>query len=97
MTTINKGTQKHRDLVWTWENCNKGKDLYSAYSGRVSQEKYDTFNDIWFRATQTEGYNHDLKVVAASSWFYSTMYSFTRDGKTFVVYDTHVNTYIFEV
>ena len=97
MTTINKGTKKYQQVLWTWENVNRGKDLNSAYRGRVSQEKYDTFNDIWFRATQTEGYNHDLKVVAASSWFYSTMYSFTVEAKTYVVYDTHANTFIFEI
>ena len=97
MIRINKGTKKYQRALWTWTNCNKGKDLYQAYRGRVSQEKYDTFNDIWFTASKTEGYNHDLKVVAASSWFYSTMYSFTRDGKTFVVYNTHATVYYFEI
>lgn len=97
MKTINKGTQKYAQVLWTWERVNKGENLGQAYRGKVSQEKMDTFNDIWFRAHHTEGYNHDLKVVASSSWYYSTMYSFTRDGKTYVVYDTHANTYIFEV
>lgn len=97
MKIINKGTKKYEQLLWTWENCNKGSDLYNAYRGTVSHEKYRTFNDIWFRAKQTEGYNDDLKVVATSSWFYSTMYSFTQDARTFVVYDTHANTYMFEI
>lgn len=97
MTRLNKGTKKYNGALWTWENVNKGEDLYQAYKGTVSKEKYDTFNDIWYRAHQTEGYNHDLKVVAASSWVYSTMYSFTIEGITNVVYDTVGNTYIFEI
>ena len=97
MKKINKGTKKYEQALWTWNNVNKGEDLYQAYRGTVSKEKYDTFNDIWFRATKTEGYNHDLKVVAASSWVYSTMYSFTQDNKTYVVYNTVGNTYIFEI
>lgn len=97
MVKVNKGTIKHEELLWKWQNCNKGKDLNQAYRGKVSSEKNSSFNDIWFRAKQTEGYNDDLKVVAASSWFYSTMYSFTIDKQTFVVYDTHANTYIFEI
>lgn len=97
MIKVNKGTKKYDQLLWTWNNCNKGEDLHQAYRGAVSSEKYHTFDDIWFRATQTEGYNHDLKVTAASSWFYSTMYSFTQEDITYVVYDTHANTYIFEI
>ena len=97
MKTINKGTKKYNEILWTWNNVNKGENLNQAYKGRVSSEKYSTFNDIWYRAHETEGYNHDLKVVAASSWFYSTMYSFSIDEHTFVVYDTHANTYMIEL
>ena len=97
MIKVNKGTIKHEELLWKWEHCNKGKNLNHAYRGKVSEEKNKTFNDICFRATQTDGYNHDLKVVASNTYFYSTMYSFTVDNQTFVVYDTHANTYIFEI
>lgn len=95
MKSINIGTKKYEELVWTWEHCNKGANLHQAYAGKVSQEKYDSFNKIEERAQHTEGYNHDLKVVASSSWFYSTMYTFTDDkGWTFIVYDTHANTFL---
>lgn len=97
MTKVNKGTKKYESILWTWNNCNKGANLYQAYATRVSQEKYDTFDAIKRRAHNTMGYNCDLKVVAASSWFYSTMYSYTENGTTFVVYDTHANTYIIEL
>ena len=97
MVKVNKGTKKHAQLLWTWEHCNKGKDLAQAYRGQVSADKRRSYDDIWFRAMQTEGYNHDIKVVASNTYFYSTMYSFTIDNQTFVVYDTHANTYIFEI
>lgn len=97
MTRLNKGTKKYESALWTWNNTFKGYNLFQAYKSRVSDEKYDTFDKIAKRAFDTKGYNYDLKVVASSSWFYSTMYSFTVDGKTNVVYDTVGNTYIFEI
>ncbi len=96
MKAINKSTKKYDEIVWKWEHCNKGKNLFEAYSSKVSEEKYNTFNKIEERAMTTEGYNHDLKVVAASSWYYSTMYSFTLKGITFIVYDTYNNTFVIE-
>lgn len=97
MVRVNKGTKKYAQLLWTWEHCNRGEDLSEAYRGKVSADKNKSFNDIWFRAKQTEGYNDDLKVTGANTSFYSTMYSFTVDNQTNVVYDTHANTYIFEI
>ena len=97
MKKINIGTKKYYDILWAWHNCNKGEDLEHAYRGKVSSEKRNSFKGIWFRAHQTEGYNDDLKITGASSWFYSTMYSFTQEGRTYVVYDTHANTYIIEL
>lgn len=97
MTRLNKGTKKYEHALWTWENVNKGDNLFQAYKSRVSDEKNDTFNKIEKRAFDTDGYNGDLKVVASSSWFYSTMYSFTVNDITNVVYDTVGNTYIFEI
>ena len=95
MTSINYGTKKHAQAIWTWENCYKGNDVESAYRTRPSYDKISSFNKIWQRAHQTKGYNHDLKVVSANCYFYSTMYSFTDEkGWTFIVYDTHANTYL---
>lgn len=96
MKAINKETKKYDEIVWKWEHCNKGKNLFEAYSSKVSKEKYNTFNEIAQRAMNTEGYNHDLKVVAASSSYYSTMYSFTLKDITFIVYDTYNNTFVIE-
>lgn len=95
MKAINEGTKKQAEIIWTWEHCNKGRNLYEAYRSKVSAEKYASFNQIEQRAMRTDGYNHDLKVTGASSWFYSTMYTFTDEhGWTFIVYDTHSNTYL---
>ena len=95
MTRLNKGTQKYNNAVWAWWHCDYGT-IEQAYA-KPSVTKRQTYNDIWFRAMQTEGYNHDLKVTGRSSTQYSTMYSFTRNGICYVVWDTRLNTYIFEL
>ena len=93
MKSINIGTKKYNELVWKWENCNKGS-IFEAYD-RPSSAKVSSYQDIVIRATNTEGYNNDIKVVGAGSWNYSTMYSFTDNkGWTFIVYDTADNTYL---
>ncbi len=95
MTRLNKGTQKYNRAVWAWEHCNYG-NIDEAYTS-PSDIKRQTYKSIWYRATQTDGYNHDLRVTGRGSQFYSTMYSVTSDGITTVVYDTYANTYVFDL
>lgn len=95
MIKLNKGTQRYNGAVWTWEHCNYGS-IEEAYAN-PSEIKRQTYNNIWHRAMQTEGYNHDLKVTGRSSNFYSTMYSVTCDGVTTVIYDTYANIYAFDL
>lgn len=93
MKSINYGTKKAEQIIWTWEHVNKGS-IHEAYA-RPSADKVNSFYKIAERAQRTEGYNHDIKVVGANSFNYSTMYSFTDDkGWTFIVYDTVSNTFI---
>lgn len=96
MTIVKAGTKKAQAMIWEWEHCYKGNDVEEAY-GRCSSAKISSFKEIWFRAHQTEGYNHDLKVTAAGSQFYSTMYSYTREDGTYLVKDTYCNTYITKI
>ena len=97
MIKVNKGTKKYKQLLWTWENCYKGDSVYNAYKGKISSDKLNSFEEIVKRAIETKGYNYDIKVVAASAWYYSTMYSYTENDQIFVVYDTYANTYILEI
>ena len=95
MTTIKKGTKNYDAFIWEYNRCNNG-DIYDAYKS-PSPAKVRSYKDIENRAKDTNGYNHDLKVTGKSSNFYSTMYTFTENGKKYLVKDTYANTYILEM
>lgn len=94
MTTIKKGTKLYNAIMWDYMNLNKG-DIFEAYN-RPSPAKIRSYKDIENRALNTAGYNYDLKVVACSSHFYSTIYSYIENGKKYIVKDTYANTYVIE-
>ena len=96
MTTIKNGTQKANEIIRDLSYRTSWKSIYDAYE-RPSRIKVDTFEEIRRRAYETEGYNYDLHVCGANSSQYSTVYSYTQNGKTYVVKDTKCNTYIVEM
>lgn len=77
-----------KDLKWS----NKGS-IYEAY-GKPSSAKISAWESIARRALGTEGYNKDLRCTSASCYFFSTIYSYTREDGTFIVYDTPSTTKI---
>lgn len=94
---VNKGTKTHDWLVydykrtaWTYD------DIYDAYE-KPSVYKVRSFEAIRRRAMETDGYNYDLKITGKNCMQYSTIYSFSQDGKTYIVKDTKDNTYIAEL
>jgi len=91
MTEVNPFTKKGRGILYDYEHCNYG-DIEDAYT-RPSCTKVRTYREIEQRAENTPGYNNDLKVVAKSSHFYSTIYTYTDGGTTFIVKDTPSYTY----
>ena len=96
MTKLNANTKKAQAIIaeLTWNT-----DLHSIYDAydRPSSRKVETFTEIRERATATPGYNHDLHVTGHNSCFYSTIYSYTVDGTTFIVKDTASDTYLVEI
>ena len=96
MRRINKGTVKHSKVLWMWHHCNLGNTIYCAYA-KPCKKNIEAFDEIKRRACSTNGYNHDLKITGAGSYSYSTMYSYTENGVTNVVYDTKDNTWVFEI
>lgn len=74
---------------WTYNN------IWEAYE-RPSIYKIRSFEEIERRARETEGYNHDLRIIGKNCMQYSTVYTFTEDGKTYIVKDTKDNCYITE-
>lgn len=91
MTEVNPYTKLGRSILWDYDNRNYG-DIWDAYR-KPSGTKEDTYIAIRERARITPGYRNDLKVVAKSSHFYSTVYSYEECGTIFIVKDTAGNTY----
>jgi len=79
------------DKKWS----NKGS-IYDAY-GKPSAKKVSIWKAIEKRAKETAGYNDDLRVVSRNGYLFSTMYSYTIDGKTYIVYDTKSDTKMTEL
>lgn len=96
MTTIKKGTRKAQEMFNDLGRNTLCTSIYDAYD-RPSQRKVETFTEIRQRAWDTDGYNHDLHVFGHNTSTYSTIYSYTQDGKTYIVKDTKSYTYITEL
>lgn len=94
MKMVNRNTKEAARIIGTFNSAywNKG-DINTAYKN-PSAKKVRAYNDIWFRASRTKGYNHDLRITGASCHQFSTMYSYTDENGTHIVYDTASQTKI---
>lgn len=97
MIKINASTKEGKSIIALFNSdyWNKGT-IYDAYN-KPSSRKIRAYEDIKYRAYNTEGYNHDLKVVAAGCQTFSTMYSYTDAEGTHIVYDTKCYTRVVDV
>lgn len=89
MITVNPKTKEAQGIISLFKDdkwSNKGS-IYEAY-GRPSATKVAVWNDIVQRAANTQGYNHDIRVTSCNTYRFSTMYSYTNDEGTFIIYDT---------
>lgn len=96
MTKVNRNTKKAQQIISELSRNNYVDDIFKAYD-KPSSRKVSSFLEIWNRAHATEGYNHDLHITGWNTCTYSTIYSYTVDGKTFVIKDTHADTYVVEM
>jgi hypothetical protein len=96
MTKINQNTKAANHMVYDLMHNTSRRTIWDAYT-RPSDAKVNSYEAIRARALNTPGYNRDLHIAGAGSHNYSTVYSYTIDGKTYVVKDTKSNTYITEV
>ena len=98
MTEIKNTTKAGQAIISEYKyNTNKGRrTIYQAYS-RPSYRKVNAYNEIARRANETAGYNNDLTVSGKSSNFFSTLYSYTEAGKTYIIKDTANNIYKVEI
>jgi hypothetical protein len=92
MKRLNPNTKQAQEIVSAWERgWSKGRTIWEAYA-RPSAEKVEAFQRILRRAVETEGYNGDIRITGASCQCFSTMYSFTDEEGTHIVWDTPSNT-----
>lgn len=75
--------------VWTYRN------IWDAYEN-PSVYKVRAWERIVERANNTDGFNFDLRIIGKNCMSFSTVYTFTENGKTYIVKDTKDNTYITE-
>lgn len=91
MEELKNTTQKAQGIISDYRRT-AARTIFEAYT-RPSSNKIRAYYDIEKRAKETPGYNYDLKVVGAGSHFFSTVYSITENGTTYVIKDTRANTY----
>lgn len=94
MTDIKNTTQKALGIIADWNRATSraAKSIFEAY-GKPSSAKINAYFEIKKRAEETAGYNKDLTICGAGSHYFSTIYSYSEDGKTYIVKDTAANTY----
>lgn len=98
MKQIKNGTKEAQSIIAVFNDkkwSNKGS-IYDAY-GKPSAKKVSIWKAIEKRAKETAGYNDDLRVVSRNGYLFSTMYSYTTDGTTYIVYDTKSETKVAEL
>ena len=93
MKELKNTTKAAQAIINEFNRANRQrKTIYQAYS-KPSYRKVSAYNEIAHRASNTPGYNNDLTVSGTSSNFFSTLYSYTEAGKTYLIKDTASNIY----
>lgn len=95
-------------MRWDYEHYNRSRDIYDAYvkpscakvnswlSIKLDYECNDGLHAIQVgRQFKSLQYNNDVRVTGSSSHFFSTIASFTdtETNETWLVKETHANTY----
>ena len=91
MTEIKNTTRKAKEIINDSHRAGY-PTIYDAY-GRPSARKVAIAKEIEARATSTPGYNHDFRIIAACSHFFSTIYSYMENGHRIIIKDTPSYTY----
>lgn len=97
MKTVKNGTKEASAIISIFTDnkwSNKGS-IYEAY-GKPSATKVKAWKDIEARAKATAGYDDNLRVCSRNGYCFSTIYSYTTDEATFIVYDTKRGTKVVE-
>lgn len=93
MTRIKNTTKAGKGIIAIYEDrqwSDKGS-IYDAYA-TPSSRKVAIWNDIERRANDTQGYNHDLRVVSRNTYMFTTIYTYTDSEGIHYIYDTPSDT-----
>lgn len=89
VTFVKASTQKGRNLIRAFRNTTKGDSIFKAYA-KPSQKKIEAFFEIKKEMQDVDGYG--LRITGAGSDFFSCAYKLVDpEGKTYLIYHTHVN------
>lgn len=94
MTELKNTTKAGQAIISDYSYAMRRRDsIYTAY-GRPSAAKVSAWEAIRQRACNTEGYRHDLAVVGAGTYGFSTIYSIIDEiGRIWLIKDTKSNIY----
>lgn len=94
MTELKNTTKAGQAIISDYNYAMRRRDsIYTAY-GRPSAAKVSAWEAIRQRACNTEGYRHDLAVVGAGNFNFSTIYSIVDEiGRIWLIKDTKSNIY----
>lgn len=95
MKTVKNGTKEAQAIISIFQSYSNKGDIWEAY-GKPSATKVSIWRKIEARAKATDGYNDDLRIVSRNGYVFSTIYSYTVNDVTYIVYDTKSGTKIVE-
>lgn len=94
LTLIKNTTQRGQQIIRAYENA-KHDDIHKAY-GKPSSHKVDAFNKIKKEMELVKGTN--IRITGAGSDYFSCAYKAkSDDGKTYIIYHTHIRVYAVEI
>lgn len=89
VTFVKASTRKGQNLINAFVNSKRGDSIFKAYA-KPSQKKIEAFYEIKKEMQDTNGYG--LRITGAGSDFFSCAYKLVDpEGKTYLIYHTHVN------
>lgn len=88
-TYLNYTTQQAQRFIYRYDKSNK-HTIYEAYNS-PSTEKVQTFYELVEKMKELGG--RDMRITGAGSNYYSCAYLLDEDSDTYLIYETHANTY----
>lgn len=89
-TPVNENTKRGKDMLtnYSWATDN---DIYDAYK-TPSKDKVNSFYKLKDKMKELDG--RKMRITGAGSNFYSCGYLIDIEDNTYLIYETHCNSFI---